>query len=115
MALMQALIQFAVGLRNRSRCLNGMGQSFFFAYVYVFLMRFDYRSAPELSGIVLHTMPVTAKKYCVNGTRYSHSRGDKGPVSHAIMSSMQYYLDDIIACAIMSAGHICIFAKPSLQ
>ena len=31
------------------------------------------------------------------------------PLSHAIMSSMQFYLDDVIAYAVMSAGWFCIF------
>ena len=35
------------------------------------------------------------------------------PVSHAIMSSMQYYSEDIIAYAIMSAGRFCICNRVS--
>ena len=31
------------------------------------------------------------------------------PLSHAIMSSMQFYPDDVIAYAVMSAGLFCIF------
>ena len=53
---------------------------------------------------MIHTnMPrtYTARRFVVS---------TKLPMSHAIMSSMQYYPEDIVAYAIMSAGRFCIYA-----
>ena len=72
------------------------------------------KNIPIFLRITFLDLLLIRKMFQIVVTRIVKKKTRRRPMSHAIMSSMQYYPEDMIAYAIMSAGwfYICNRVRP---